>query len=261
VAAVDVQRDARGVVTVTIDNQARKNAITGVMFGELREALVEITSRPQDRVVVITGAGDEAFCSGADLSSQKNADGERLHTLHHMRNVGEAAHALAQVQQPVIAKVNGVAVGAGLTLALGCDLICASDRARFGAVFVKRGLSIDFGGSWLLPRLVGMHKAKEIALLADIFDAAEADRIGLVNRVVPHDELDAQVDAIADRLASGPPIAISLTKRLLAQAFDATYAQALEAEAMAQAVNGSTKDTNEAIRAFLEKRTPEFRGR
>jgi enoyl-CoA hydratase/carnithine racemase len=261
VAAVDVQRDDRGVVTVTLDNQARKNAITGVMFDELRAALVDVSARPQDRVVVITGAGEGAFCAGADLSSQTNAEGERLHTLHHMRNVGEAAHALAQVPQPVIAKVNGVAVGAGLTLALGCDLIYASSTATFGAVFVKRGLSIDFGGSWLLPRLVGMHKAKEIALLGDMFDADEAERIGLVNRVVPGEHLDAEVDALAGRLASGPTIAISLTKRLLAQAFDATYAQALEAEAMAQAVNGSTKDTNEAIRAFLEKRTPVFRGR
>lgn len=260
-ARVDVNRDDRGVVTVTIDHQERRNAITGVMFGELREVFAEITARASDRVVVITGAGDAAFCSGADLSSQAGADGERLHTLLHMRNVGEAAHALAQVQQPVIAKINGVAVGAGLTLALGCDLLYASDRATFGAVFAKRGLSIDFGGSWLLPRLVGMHKAKEIALLADMFDAAEADRIGIVNRVLPHDRLDAEVDAVAARLASGPPIALSLTKRLLGQAFDATYAQALEAEAMAQAVNGSTKDTREAITAFLEKRDPIFRGR
>ena len=139
----------RGVVTVVLDNPARKNAITGVMFGELREVFAEVTARPADRVVVITGEGEGAFCSGADLSSQATGD-ERLHTLLHMRNVGEAAHALAQVQQPVIAKINGVAVGAGLTLALGCDLLYASDRATFGAVFVRRGLSIDFGGGALV---------------------------------------------------------------------------------------------------------------
>jgi 2-(1,2-epoxy-1,2-dihydrophenyl)acetyl-CoA isomerase len=207
--------------------------------------------------VIITGAG-EAFCAGADLASQSG--GERLHTLYHMRNIGEAAHALAQVHQPVIAKVNGVAVGAGMTLALGCDLIYASDRATFGLVFARRGLSVDFGGSWLLPRLVGMHKAKELALLADVIDAAEAERIGIVNKVLPHEALDAEVDSIAERLAAGPPIALGMTKRLLNQAFDASYAQALEAEAMAQAVNSSTQDTTEAIRAFLEKRSPTFRG-
>ncbi|HEX7096582.1 MAG TPA: enoyl-CoA hydratase [Acidimicrobiales bacterium] len=257
---ITVDKDARGVVTVTLRNPAHKNAITGAMFHQLHEVFEDIGSRPKHRVVVVTGEGD-AFCAGADLASQTTVDGERLHTLQHMRNVGEAAHALAQVPQPVIAKVNGVAVGAGLTLALGCDLIYASDRARLGAVFAKRGLSVDFGGSWLLPRLVGMHKAKELALLADIFDAAEAERIGIVNRVVPHEQLDAVVDEIAGRLAAGPPIALSLTKRLLNQAFDVTYAQALEAEAMAQAVNGSTADTTEAIRAFLEKREPVFRGR
>lgn len=257
--SVLADRDDRGVVTVTLSNPTRKNGITATMFGELRELFAEITSRPSDRVVVITGEGD-CFCSGADLSAQNASEGERLHTLLHMRNVGEAAHALAQVQQPVVAKVNGIAVGAGLTLALGCDLIVASDQARFGAVFVRRGLSIDFGGSWLLPRLVGMHKAKEIALLGEIFDAAEAERLGIVNRVVPHTELDSHVEQIVSRLASGPPIAIGLTKRLLNQAFDATYAQALEAEAMAQAVNGATKDTREAITAFFEKRDPVFRG-
>lgn len=257
---VTMEPDDRGVVTVTLRNPARKNAITGDMFHALRDVFADIGTRPKFRVVIVTGEGD-AFCAGADLAAQTTVDGERLHTLQHMRNIGEAAHALAQVPQPVIAKVNGVAVGAGLTLALGCDLIYASDRARLGAVFAKRGLSVDFGGSWLLPRLIGMHRAKELALLAEMFDAAEAERIGLVNRVVPHDELDAVVDDVAGRLAAGPPIALSLTKRLLNQAYDATFAQALEAEAMAQAVNGSTKDTNEAIKAFLEKREPVFRGR
>jgi 2-(1,2-epoxy-1,2-dihydrophenyl)acetyl-CoA isomerase len=255
-----VERDARGVVTISLDHPARRNAITGAMFAGLRAVFREITERPADRVVVITGRGD-AFSSGADLSPAGDPSRERLHTLYTMRNLGEAALALHQVHQPVIAKINGVAVGAGLNLALGCDLIYASDRARFGEIFAKRGLSIDFGGSWLLPRLVGMHKAKELALLAEMFDAHEAARVGIVNRVIAHDELDAYVDDVAGRLAAGPPIALGMTKRLLNEAPDVSLAQALENEAMAQAVNSGTDDTTEAIRAFLDKRTPTFKGR
>jgi enoyl-CoA hydratase/carnithine racemase len=251
-----VERDDRGIVTVTLNNPRRKNAIHSLMFRELREVFRSITERPRDRVVILTGAGD-AFCSGADLSGTADS-AERLHALHHMRNIGETVLALAQLQQPVIAKVNGDAVGAGMNLALGCDLIYASDRARFSQIFAKRGLSIDFGGSWLLPRLVGMHKAKELALLAD---AHEADRIGLLNRVVAHDELDAYVDDVAARLAAGPPIALGLTKRLLNEAKDVSLAEAVEHEAMAQAVNGATSDMQNAILAFREKRTPTFEGR
>ena len=239
--------------------RSRKNAIHSVMFRELREVFRAITERPSDRVVIVTGSGD-AFCSGADLSGTADS-AERLHALHHMRNIGDTVLALAQLQQPVIAKVNGDAVGAGMNLAIGCDLVYASDRARFSEIFAKRGLSIDFGGSWLLPRLVGMHKAKELALLAEVIDAHEAERIGVLNRVVPHDELDAFVDDVAARLAAGPPIALGMTKRLLNQAKDVSLAEAVEHEAMAQAVNGGTEDMQNAIRAFREKRAPTFEGR
>lgn len=254
-----VDLDDRGVVTVTLNNPRRKNAIGAVMFAELRAVFRRLTEQPAHRVVVITGAGD-AFCSGADLSGTADS-AERLHTLHHMRNIGETVLALAQLQQPVVAKVNGDAMGAGMNLALGCDLIYASDRARFSQIFAKRGLSVDFGGSWLLPRLVGVHKAKELALLADIIDAREAERIGVVNRVVAHDDLDAYVDDIAARIAAGPPIALGMTKRLLNQASEVTLAEAVEAEAMAQAVNGGTRDMRNAIAAFRDKRTPTFEGR
>ena len=254
-----VERDDRGVVTVTLNNPRRKNAIHALMFRELREVFRTITERPQDRVVVLTGVGD-AFCSGADLSGTADS-AERLHALHHMRNIGETVLALAQLQQPVIAKINGDAVGAGMNLALGCDLLYASDRARFSEIFAERGLSIDFGGSWLLPRLIGIHKAKELALLAHMIDAREADRLGLLNRVLAHDELDAYVDDVAGRLAAGPPIALGLTKRLLNEAKDVTLAEAVEHEAMAQAVNGGTSDMQNAILAFREKRTPTFEGR
>ncbi len=177
-----------------------------------------------------------------------------------MRHIGDAALALHRMPKPTIAKVNGVAVGAGCNLALGCDLIVASDEARFSEIFARRGLTIDFGGSWILPRLVGMHRAKELALLADIISAKEAEAMGLVNRVVPVGELDAFVDDWATRLAAGPPIALAQTKRLLNNAFMVTMEQALEDEGAAQTVNFGTQDTLEAMSAFVQKRDPEFKG-
>lgn len=146
-------------------------------------------------------------------------------------------------------------------MALGCDLVVASDNARFSEIFARRGLSVDFGGSWLLPRIVGMHRAKELALFADIIGAAEAERIGLVNRVVLDAEIDEFVAGWAERLAAGPPIALAMTKRMLDNALQVTMEQALDDEGVAQTVNFGTADTREAIRAFVEKREPKFEGR
>jgi len=249
---------ADGVVTVTLDRPARKNAMSPTMFLELREVFRSISGDPErDRVVVLTGAGG-AFCSGADLGG---LDAVQLHQLPWMRQVGEACMALHNLPQPVIAKVVGVAAGAGCNLALGCDLIVASDDARFSEIFARRGLSIDFGGSYVLPRLVGLHKAKELAFFADIISAKEAVDLGIVNRVVPVAEIDAFVDDWARRLAAGPPLALSMTKKLLNQSLSVTVEQALENEAQAQTVNFFTADTAEAMLAFAEKRDPVFHGK
>ncbi|HSB60645.1 MAG TPA: enoyl-CoA hydratase [Vicinamibacteria bacterium] len=252
-----VERADNGVVTLTMNRPERKNAMNAAMFNELRDVFREVDASPTDRVLVITGAGD-AFCSGADLTDRLKDDRHGLQRLHWVADVALALHRL---QKPSIAKVNGVAVGAGLNLALACDLIVASEQARFSEIFARRGLSIDFGGSWLLPRLVGMHRAKELALLADIISAKEALDMGLVNRVVPAGQLDAFVADWADRLAAGPPVALALTKRLLSNAFAVSMDEALEAEGMAQTVNGATEDTREAFAAFREKREPRFQGR
>jgi enoyl-CoA hydratase/carnithine racemase len=253
---------ANGVVTVTLNRPEKKNAINGPMWRELIDVFDEVADTRTDRVLVITGAGD-GFCSGADLSPGDNPDlesGGLGSTFRQMRVVGRAALRLHHLPQPSIAAVNGVAAGAGLNLALGCDLIVASDRARFSEIFSKRGLNVDFGGSWLLPRLVGLHKAKELVFFADVIDAAEAERIGIVNRVVPADDLDKVTTELANRLAVLPPIQLALSKRLLNQAFSVSMAEALEFEDTAQTMNFASRDTAEALAAFLQKRDPRFTG-
>jgi 2-(1,2-epoxy-1,2-dihydrophenyl)acetyl-CoA isomerase len=250
---------ADGIVTVTLDRPAKKNAFNGVMWDELLATFREIGSSSADRAVIITGAAGE-FCSGADLSGGGGGGQERQHQLAAMRHVGDVALALHRLPQPTIAKVRGVAVGAGCNLALGCDLVVAGENARFSEIFARRGLSIDFGGSWLLPRHVGLHKAKELVLLADIISAADAEQMGLVNRVLPDDQLDAFVDDWARRLAAGPPIALAMSKRLLDNSMNVTLEEALDDEGMAQTVNFGTKDTIEAVMAFVEKRTATFKG-
>ena len=164
---------------------------------------------------------------------------------------------LHELPLPTIAAVNGVAAGAGCNLALGCDLIVASERARFAEIFAKRGLALDFGGSWVLPRLIGLHRAKELAFLAEIIDATEAERIGLVNRVVAHDQLAAEVATLAARLAAMPPLQLAVVKRQLNDGLGRTMAEALEAEAIAQSLMFTSRDSAEALIAFVQKaRTP-----
>lgn len=254
---VQVERDG-GVVTVTLSNPTKKNAVPADAWPDLADVLREVAARRDDRCLVLTGAGDD-FCSGADVSGV--TQGDAGHPLRQMRAVGQAVEALHAVPQPAIARVAGVCVGVGLNMALCCDLVVAADDARFSEIFVRRGLSIDGGGSWSLPRVVGLLKAKELALLGDIVPAGEAERIGLVSRVVPRDELDATVTGLAARLAAGPPLALSMTKKLLDQSAQVTLAQAVEAEAQAQSVNIGTRDTAEAVAAFLERREAHFEGR
>jgi 2-(1,2-epoxy-1,2-dihydrophenyl)acetyl-CoA isomerase len=260
VETITVERN-QGVVTITLNRPERKNAVNTTMWSELFATLKEIGGNPDDRCVVLTGAGGD-FCSGADLSAVGGSGNERpRHQLFAMRDVRDVILAIYQLPQPTLAKVRGVAVGVGMSFAMVCDLIVASDTARFSEIFAKRGLTLDGGASWLLPRRVGLHKAKELALFADIVGAAEAERIGLVNRVVADAELDAFVDDWSKKLAGGPPVALSQTKRLLNNFTSVTLEQALEDEGAAQTINFSTKDTPEAIAAWLEKRNPTFLGR
>jgi 2-(1,2-epoxy-1,2-dihydrophenyl)acetyl-CoA isomerase len=248
---------ADGIVSVTMNRPERKNAANGAMWDELLQVFREVGSNSDDRVLVLTGAGGD-FCSGADVSGMGSGG---THGLANMRHISDVAMALYRLPQPAIAKVRGIAAGAGMNLALLCDIVVAGETARFSEIFARRGLTIDFGGSWALPRRVGLHRAKELTLLADIIDATEADRIGLVNRVVSDDTLDKYVTEMATRLAAGPPIALAQAKRLLNNAIGSTLEQALDEEGAAQTINFSTKDTAEAVKAFLDKRTPTFEGR
>ncbi len=257
-----------GIVTVTMNRPHRKNAASQTMWAELLEVFREIHDSTRDRVLVLTGAGGD-FCSGADVggmderanSGAAASDEPPKHQLASMRNITDICLTLNRLPQPTIAKVRGVAVGAGLNMALSCDLVVGDETSRYSEIFARRGLSLDFGGSFLLPRRVGLHKAKELALLADIIDAKEAEAIGLVNRIVPSSELDAFVDDWATRLAAGPPIALAMSKRLLNNSMNVTLEEALDDEGLSQTVNFSTADTAEAMRAFVEKRSPKFSGR
>lgn len=246
-----------GVVTVTLCRPERRNAIDTAMWRGLRQAFSEVARSEDDRVLVLTGAGG-AFSSGADLGDPEAGS---THQLVRMRMIGDVALALHRIAKPTIAKVRGVAAGAGANLALGCDLVVASEDARFSQIFPLRGLSVDFGGSWLLPRLVGLHRAKELAFFGEMVGAAEAERIGLVNRVLPDDALDAFVEDWARRLAAGPPLALASTKALLDDSFTMGMAEAVEREAAVQAVNLASEDGREAILAFLERRAARFSGR
>jgi 2-(1,2-epoxy-1,2-dihydrophenyl)acetyl-CoA isomerase len=246
---------AAGVLTLTLNRPRRKNAINAETWDALRAALTEAGNDLEVRALVITGAGG-AFSAGADLSDPRDG-----HPLTRMRGINEIPMLLHELPVPSVAKVTGVAVGAGWNLALGCDLVVATPDARFSQIFAKRGLSLDLGGSWLLPRLVGMQQAKRLALLAEMIDAEEARSLGLVTWVVQPGEIDSFVTDLAGRLAAAPPIAVAQSKALLHENADRTLREALASEARAQAINSATEDAPAAFRAFIEKTEPTFTGR
>jgi 2-(1,2-epoxy-1,2-dihydrophenyl)acetyl-CoA isomerase len=255
-----VDRDG-GVVTVTMNRPARKNAADRTMWQELLETFAEVAADREARVMVLTGAGG-AFCSGADLGNASSLAGRPGDPyLVQMRLLSDVALRLHRLPKPTIAKVHGVAAGAGMSMALGCDLVVASRSARFSQIFSKRGLSVDFGASWLLPRFVGLHRAKELAFFADIISAEQAAEFGVVNKVVADEDLDQVVSEWAARLAAGPTLALSMTKSMLNGSYSLSMEQALEEEARSQAANFGTDDLAEALAAFTEKREPRFEGR
>ncbi|HWL45119.1 MAG TPA: enoyl-CoA hydratase-related protein [Ilumatobacter sp.] len=243
---IEVRRH-EGIVELTLNRPAKLNAINEEMLLAMCDTFREVSHRHDDKVLVIAGAGGN-FSAGGDLA----APDPESHRLDRMRITGETALALHQLPKPTIAKVSGVAVGAGFNLALGCDLVIAGPTARFSQIFIQRGLSIDFGGSWLLPRIVGLRRAKQITLLGDFISAEQALDFGLVNDVVPEDELDHVVEDLALRLAARPRIALGLNKELLDASFSMTMAEAVCAEGRCQTVNFATAETQEDVERFRQ---------
>jgi 2-(1,2-epoxy-1,2-dihydrophenyl)acetyl-CoA isomerase len=264
-----------GLVTVTFNRPHKKNALNAANWADLDAVLGEGATSPGDRALLLTGAGGN-FSAGADLSGGQGAygtggadseggpsgltGGERQAIVHQMRAVGEIARRLHRLPKPTLAVVDGVAVGVALGLALACDLIIASDRARFSAIFVRRGLALDGGSSWTLPRAVGMRRAKQMALFGDMVSAPDALAWGLVNEVVPAGELAKTGLEWGQRLAAAPTTTISLIKRQLDDSALLSFEQAVEAEAQAQHIAYTTSDVREGIMAFLERRDPHFTG-
>jgi 2-(1,2-epoxy-1,2-dihydrophenyl)acetyl-CoA isomerase len=263
--ATKVERDG-GLVTVTFNRPARKNALNADNWADLAAVLDAVEMDPSARALVLTGA-DGNFSSGADLGGDmssgesKGLTGRGLQPLvSEMRILGDLFSRLRRLPVPTVAAVDGVAVGVALGLALACDLIIASDRARFAQIFVKRGMSIDGGTSWSLPQQIGLRRAKQMAFFGEQVDAQTALEWGLVNEVVIPEELPAMAAEWGTRLANGPTVSISLIKRLLDNGVETSFEAAMEDEARAQHIAYTTDDMKEGIMAFIERRDPEFKG-
>jgi enoyl-CoA hydratase/carnithine racemase len=252
------------IATVTLDRPDVKNALNRELYARLEQAFRDAHADPDVRCVVITGAGS-AFCSGDDVREimlAPSADGKPPVRVRDPKpRPTPAAMAVLECDKPVIAAVNGAAVGWGMDLTLFCDIRIASERAKFGELFIKRGLVSDLGGLWRLPQVVGPSKAAELLFTGDIIDAQEAERIGLVSRVVPHDELVPAAMEIARKIAANPPIAMRFMKQGLRST---TYGDAREIGAYVMqslAYLFTTEDHREGAMSFVEKREPQFKGR
>ena len=250
------------VAYVTLNRPEALNAITPAQRDRLISLLTEASADPAVRALVLTGTG-RGFCAGADLrgggASEERIAGDVARVIR--QGAQRLIAAVLDCEKPVIAAVNGTAAGLGAHLALACDLVLAAESARFIEVFVRRGLVPDGGGAYLLPRLLGPQRAKELMFFGDAVSAADAERLGLVNRVVPDEELEKTAREWAERLATGPTRALALTKQLVNASLDSDRATAFAAEAAAQEINMTTEDAREGVAAFVERRSPEYRGR
>lgn len=252
-----------GVAILTINRPKVLNAIDPATMREFSQALCQVAQEEAAKVMVLTGAGDRAFCSGADINwlkkefIHKSPDEKRKEIME----IHDAVLALTNLEKPVIAAVNGAAVGGGCNIALACDIRIASDRATISEIFAHIAAIPDCGGSYFLPRLVGTAKALELIFTADIIDAQEALRLGLFNKVVPHDQLMSATMDFAKRLAKGPAKTLGFAKKALYKGLNSDLATALEYEATVQGMVMETQDFKEGITAFLEKRKAVFKGK
>jgi len=249
-----------GIATITFDRPQRLNAVTEAMRTEVHRIATELRGDEEVKVLVITGAG-EAFSTGAD-ASELTADHSGPIEPHVLkRPLGWWILPVRYFPKPTIAAIPGIVAGVTFSLALSCDLRIASEKAKFSMVFVKRGLVPDGGATYYLPRMVGTSKALELMLLGDTFDAKEAERLGLVNKVVPHGELMKVTRELATKIARGPSVAIDLIKRGVHKGAVGDLESQLDFETLAQRICFQTEDFKEGITSFLEKREPKFKGR
>ncbi len=251
------------VLTVTLDRPEVMNALNRQMYAELEDAFVQAHRDPEVRCVILTGAG-RAFCSGDDvrqimLGEQRDEATTRLRDVRPRPT--PAAVAVLQCDKPVIAAVNGPAVGWGMDLVLFCDIRIASEKAKFGELFIKRGLVADLGGLWRLPRVVGPSKAAELLFTGDVIDAAEAERIGLVSTVVPAEELLSAAGEFAAKIAANPPIAMRYMKEGLRKSIHASMEEMGAYVGSSLAYLFTTEDHREGALSFVERRDPVFKGR
>ena len=252
---------SEGIRTLTLNRPEVYNALNDKMKQELIDALKEAEKDPSARCLVIRGAGDKAFCSGQDLKEHSSKDARRSLKESLEKYYNPIIRRIRFMEKPVIGMINGVAAGAGCSLALACDMRIASDQASFIEVFIRIGLVPDSGSHWFLARLVGLGRAFELATLGDKVDAADAERIGLVNKVVPHSELEKVTMEYARRFATAPTKAIGLIKRGLNKAAAADLESVLDYETYLQEIASQTEDHREGLAAFLEKRPPNFKGK
>ena len=249
-----------GIATITFNRPERLNAVTEAMRTEVHRLATELRTDESVKVLVFTGAG-EAFSSGAD-ASELTADYSGAIEPHILkRPLGWWALPVRHFPKPTIAAIPGITAGTTFSLALACDFRIASEKARFSMVFVKRGLVPDNGATYYLPRMIGVSKALELMLMGDTFDAREAESLGLVNRVVPHEDLMKVTREFAARIASGPSVAIELIKKGVYKGATGDLEGQLDFETLAQRICFQTEDFKEGITSFLEKRQPKFKGR
>ena len=257
-----IEAASEGVATLTLNRPDRLNALSSPIMEGLLEALPRLAADPSVGVIVLTGAG-RAFCAGGDVKRMAEEAAPRsLDTdVARLRGRMEVSRLLHEIPKPTIAMVNGAAAGAGLAIALACDMRFAGQSARFVTAFAKVGFSGDFGGSYFLSKLVGTGKARELYFTAEPLDAAQALALGIANRVVPDAELAAVTMDFAKKLARGPRIALAAMKQNFNAAENGSLSELLNLEARRQIETGNTEDHKEAARAFVEKRAPVFRGR